>query len=878
MSDSAPTLCRILFIDIVGFSKKPSHDQKELILKLTDLVRQTPAISTLEKANRVELPTGDGIALALWGSAQLPLQAALELAARIKEYNHTAPPSLQIEVRTGINSGEVFTMADINQNRNIVGEGINNTQRVMDFGNTGHILSSKRLADEILAENPEYAPLLHDAGLFADKHGLEHHIFNVFNYELGNPETPTRNRTNNQGQVQDHFWKKLLDLMHNEGQFLRHPNLEPAHLFLALTKSADSLTVATLQDQGIDPTFARRELRRLLGKKDAGNVRGYSKNLQKVLANAWELAASESSDIGEAHLIRALFATEEAANVPPLLTQIGIDPNSLLKPFASFDPFASCVIAPPALGNSVQKPEPAVAKSVDYRDLADYASDSGSEVPQQAMVTQPLANNLNATKANLLRVSLIVKNGAQQGRVFNFSEPELFIVGRSPQANFVLDQNDSCVSRRHFMIEIVPPRCYIKDFASLNGTFVNDQRCQEAELKDGDIITAGQTSFLVKIAAEAADLPECKRCGDRFHPKSDGKPDSTMCPACHKEIELENADQFARTKVPVRAFCCECQIDLSNQAGSDGLGLQLAKVATYCCPDCVASKSKNHGTVGRYRLLQQLGQGGMGAVYLAWNQDSCRLGALKKIILPKPDSRAAQRFLREMKIMTGLDHPNLIKIFHDGIDGDSPYFVCEYADAGCLSNLIRKQKKMTITQALPVIFDVLDGLEYFHHSGHIHRDLKPSNILLKSDTSDGKITAKIADFGLSRSYVNMGGARLTRTGEFAGSLYYTPPEQIVNFARVGPTADIYSVGVTLYEMLCGSLPYNFGPCRDEKSFKDSLLTVLEDNITPIRQRDPAIPEPLAAIVEKAIDKDPNQRYASAKSFKLALSEHIKAMP
>lgn len=878
MSDSTPTLCRILFIDIVGFSKKPSHDQKELILKLTELVQKTPAISSLEKANRVDLPTGDGIALALWGPARLPLQAALELAGDIKEHNRTAPPSLQIEVRIGISSGEVFTMADINQNRNIVGEGINNTQRVMDFGNAGHILCSKRLAEEILAENPEYAPLLHDSGLFADKHGLEHHVFNVFNFDLGNPETPTRNRANSQIQIKKHFWKELLDLMQNEGNFLRHPILEPIHLFLALTKLPDSMTVAALLEQGIDPTFARRELRRLLGKKDSLNVRGFSESLQTVLENAWNKAAAESCDIGESHLIRELLSSPQSADIQTLLTRIGVDPNALLKPFIGLDPFASCIVSPSSIDSSIHDNPPVAKINVENHELASYVSDSGSAVPSQVMVTQPLTSNGNSAHTDAIRVSLIVKNGAQQGRIFNFNEPELFIVGRSPQANFVLDQNDSCVSRRHFMIEIVPPRCYIKDFASLNGTFVNGQRCQEAELKDGDTITAGQTSFEVKISAEAFDLPECQRCGVRFHPNLAEKLDSGICPACHKEIELENADQFARTKVPVKASCCECQTNLSNQAGSDGLGLQLAKTATYCCPECIGRKSKNYGTVGRYRLLQQLGQGGMGAVYLAWNQDTCRLGALKKIILPKPDSRAAQRFLREMKIMSTLDHPNLIRIFQDGIDGDSPYFVGEYADAGCLSDLLRRHKKMSPGQAFPIIFDVLDGLEYFHNSGHIHRDLKPSNILLKSALNETKITAKIADFGLSRSYVNLGGARLTRTGEFAGSLYYTPPEQIVNFARVGPSADIYSVGVTLYEMLCGSLPYNFGPCRDEASFKDSLLTVLEDNITPIRQRDPNVPESLAHIVEKAIDKDPNRRYSSAKDFKTALNQYLQVPP
>lgn len=868
MSQSMPTLCRILFIDIVGFSKKPSHDQKLLIEKLTWLVQQVPHIAVLKKEHRVELPTGDGIALALWGPPELPLNSALKLAQLIKTYNSSAPPSLRIEVRTGINSGEVFTMTDIKQNRNIVGEGINNTQRVMDFGNSGHILCSKKLAEEILAVSPAYAPLLHDAGLFADKHGLQHHVYNVFDWELGNSETPTRNRADCETIPRQHFWKNFVDLLLAEAGFLRHPCLEPAHLFLAFTKLEDSKTAAILRNANLDPTQTRRELRRLLGKGNCSTAPTFSDNLANILAQAWNKASVCGQDINESFLMDALLTSPAGQACHELLQKVGLDVEIFAGAFSAeaVDPFASCISSGINLANS---PSSSIS-------AASFISDPGfaPAANPAGFVTMPLGRN----HSQGLKVSLLVENGAQQGKIFSFNEPELFIVGRSPQANFVLDHNDSCVSRRHFMIEIVPPRCYIKDFNSMNGTFVNQQRCTQAELHDGDRITAGQTSFLVRISANAADLPTCQRCGEFFRPPDSAAKAEPICPACRSEIELEAQNLFARTKVPVKAACDICGIDLSLFAGSDGLGLDLADVATYRCKDCVNKQilAGSPASFNRYLLLQQLGQGGMGTVYLAWNQDSCRIAALKRILLPKPDARAAQRFLREMRIMAQLNHPNLVRIFHDGIEESSPFFACEYLGGGCLSSLLAKQKKLLPEDALHLTNEVLTGLEYFHRSGHIHRDLKPSNILLNHRQTDSYQTAKIADFGLSRSYVNLGGTRLTRTGEFAGSLYYTPPEQIINFARVTPAADIYSVGATLYQMLTGALPYNFAPCRDEASFKDSLLTVLEDEIVPIRQRDGGIAPALAEIVETAINKDPSRRYSSAAAFKQAIAGFLEA--
>lgn len=881
LNQSIPGFCRIVFVDIVGFSKKTSHDQRLLIHNLTRLVKECSAINQLEKQQRVELPTGDGMALALWGSAELPLLAALELQRQIKSYNKSCPPPLRIEVRTGINSGEIFTLTDINDQRNIVGDGINKAQRVMDFGNAGHILSSKQLAEEILHFNSSLAPLLHDAGLFSDKHGLQHHVYNIFDWEIGNPDRPTRNLVATDTSPSPHLWQSIRELARFETVFLRHQFTECIHLLLALIKLENSRTQQYLESCSFDPTATRRSLRKLIGKGTANQTQEmqFSPNLRSVLATAWQKAGERSRDVIEEDFINALFSGPECDKLSSLLGQLEINAEAFANFFRNCetDNFASCI---KSVSPSLQS-----KKAISIESEISFDSDGGTLQPLaeenvqiESDITRPI--DLSTINQNI-KVSLIVENGPQQGKTFDFLEPELFIVGRSPDANFVLDKSDPCVSRKHFMIEIVPPCCYIKDFRSLNGTWVNDKKCDQAQLNDGDVIAAGKTRFRVKISQSETmeSCSKCSRCGNLYRPLPDNSLQNAVCSACQAEIALEEQNKFARTKIPVQARCESCKIDLSSQAGSDGRGLALRDVASYLCEDCISKKTdiQTAPKTGPYILIEQLGHGGMGAVYLVWNSNTCRIGALKKILLPEPGERIARRFVREMKIMSLLNHANLVRIFEDGIDNGAPYFVSEYLDQGSLTRLLsRSERKLPVKDALILINDVLEGLNYFHNSGHIHRDIKPSNILLSQ--SSGRLTAKIADFGLARSFTGVGGTKLTRANEFAGSLYYTPPEQIINFSKVGPAADIYSAGVTLYQMLSGMLPYNFGNQSNPGNLKDSLLVVLEEPVIPIRERNQNISPQLAALVEKAIAKKAENRFASAKAFSDEIKKYLSTMP
>ena len=180
-------IAHVLFIDIVGYSKLLITEQSELLRRLSDVVRETEQFRSAEAQGKlVRLPTGDGMALVFRNSPEAPVQCALELSKRLKAHP-------ELSVRMGIHSGPVNEVADVNARPNITGAGINVAQRVMDCGDAGHILVSKRVADD-LEQYRQWRSHLHDLGECEVKHGLRVHVVNLYTDELGNPNVPEKLR------------------------------------------------------------------------------------------------------------------------------------------------------------------------------------------------------------------------------------------------------------------------------------------------------------------------------------------------------------------------------------------------------------------------------------------------------------------------------------------------------------------------------------------------------------------------------------------------------------------------------------------------------------------------------------------------------------
>lgn len=205
-----------------------------------------------------------------------------------------------------------------------------------------------------------------------------------------------------------------------------------------------------------------------------------------------------------------------------------------------------------------------------------------------------------------------------------------------------------------------------------------------------------------------------------------------------------------------------------------------------------------------YRIIRKIGEGGMGTVYLAEDihmQQEVAIKLLHPALTTDPE--IVERFKTEAKAQYKLTHPYIVKLTRLVQYGDDYFIVMEYVDGMTLKEMLRKTGLLPEDRALPIFHKILRGLAYAHSQGIIHRDIKPGNIIIDGKSGNPKIT----DFGIAKI---LGDKGMTQTGTKLGTVYYMSPEQIKNPKAVDQRTDVYSLGVTLYEMLTGNLPYNTG--------------------------------------------------------------------
>jgi serine/threonine-protein kinase len=261
----------------------------------------------------------------------------------------------------------------------------------------------------------------------------------------------------------------------------------------------------------------------------------------------------------------------------------------------------------------------------------------------------------------------------------------------------------------------------------------------------------------------------------------------------------------------------------------------------------------------KYRVERVLGIGGMGAVVAARHLDLDELRALK-FMLPKvsADQEAAKRFLREARAAARLKSENVATIHDVGrLEGGEPYMVMEYLDGEDLRTLLKRRGKLPIDEAVDLALQALAGLAEAHAIGIVHRDLKPPNLFVCEGT-DGLPRLKILDFGVSKllSTVEEPEPDRTKTNAMLGSPHYMSPEQMECTRDVDARTDIWSVGVLLYEMLTGDVPF------DAPSITALTVMVVNREPVPPRERRPEIAAELEAVVLRCLAKDPDGRYAT----------------
>ena len=258
----------------------------------------------------------------------------------------------------------------------------------------------------------------------------------------------------------------------------------------------------------------------------------------------------------------------------------------------------------------------------------------------------------------------------------------------------------------------------------------------------------------------------------------------------------------------------------------------------------------------RYRIIERVGGGGMGDVYRCYDHGLEREVALK--VLSEQADRANQRFLAEAQAMARLNHPNIVAVYDVGLDGRTSYIIMEYVKGETIREIDRSS--YTIGRAIDVVMQVLGALRYAHAADIVHRDIKPGNVLIGNDDA-----VKVTDFGLARRISDVG--NLSQTSEIVGTIAYLPPERVMG--KPGDrSSDLYSVGVLLYELLTGQLPFT----ESSEDLVSTMIAHVNEVPAPARSHNPRIPEPLNRIIAKLLEADPARRFAQAQEVIDAIAE------
>jgi serine/threonine protein kinase len=269
-------------------------------------------------------------------------------------------------------------------------------------------------------------------------------------------------------------------------------------------------------------------------------------------------------------------------------------------------------------------------------------------------------------------------------------------------------------------------------------------------------------------------------------------------------------------------------------------------------------------TLGHYRIVRQVGYGGMSTVFLAEDINLGREVAVK-VFWPRPGETKdfLRRFGREARVLAQLDHPNILPVYDFGEQDSHAYLVMPYMAGGSLKDLLKVRQVLLPAEAIRLSTEVLNALQYAHERGLIHRDIKPGNMLFKAD---GKLM--LCDFGLVKVFSAEGENKspfdtASETGPaITGTPEYMPPEQI--HGQPSPASDIYAVGIVLYEMLTGVRPFT------SNSVMSVLMKQLNEQPRPLREINPRISPQLESVVVQALDKDPSRRYQRPIDFLQAL--------
>ena len=262
--------------------------------------------------------------------------------------------------------------------------------------------------------------------------------------------------------------------------------------------------------------------------------------------------------------------------------------------------------------------------------------------------------------------------------------------------------------------------------------------------------------------------------------------------------------------------------------------------------------SKGQKINDRYEIIKTIGEGGMANVYLANDTILDRKVAIKVLRGDlSNDEKFIRRFKREALSVSNLSHPNIVEVYDVGEEDGNYYIVMEYIEGKTLKQLLQKRGALTLNEVIDIMTQLTDGLAHAHEAYIIHRDIKPQNIMIEDNG-----LVKITDFGIAMA---LNSTQLTQTNSVMGSVHYLPPEQ-ANGKGSTVKSDIYSLGILMYELLTGSVPFK-GDTAVEIALKH-----MKEKIPSIRKQNPTIPQSVENIVLKATAKNPKNRYDNVRDM------------
>lgn len=434
-----------------------------------------------------------------------------------------------------------------------------------------------------------------------------------------------------------------------------------------------------------------------------------------------------------------------------------------------------------------------------------------------------------------MAVVIRVTSGPHSGQEYLLDRREELLVGRSSRVHFPMT-GDMLLSREHFRIENQPPLCLLKDLGSTNGTKVNGLRVERIQLREGDVITAGDSSFVIHF---------CESQGDGAL--------TVACAGCGRRVAVENG--------PAAGMSTALSGWTQLQAG------------LWLCGDCVARRAKFPKTHPDYLIEEWIGGGGMGEVFRGRQLSKNRPVAIKMMSANcSMGEKASDYFQREIEVLRdllmpdGQCHPSIVA-FYELFEIDGQYqLVMEYVDGKNALEWTRALKQpLPVSSAAQIGRHLLAALDYAHSKGYVHRDVKPSNLLVVGPIHRPRV--KLSDFGLAKSFDESEGfTHLTRQGDVGGSIGFISPDHIRDFREARAPADIYSAGATLYYLLTNRYPYlGFDP-RQPGSYE----IILQNPPVPLRAFRPDAPEGLERVLQKALQKQPRDRWKSAQAMADAL--------